>query len=59
VLQTLLWYALDDHVFSDQPFPRETAWGKPDIVVTIWIYDTLTMELQDIIHMCCVCLTAW
>jgi hypothetical protein len=44
-LQALLWYALDDHVLSDQPFPRDTTWGRIDGGVMTWIYDMLTIVL--------------
>ena len=51
VLLTLRRYALDDHVLLDtSAADRDPAWQCLDNVVLSWIFGTLSLDLQDIVH---------
>jgi hypothetical protein len=47
---TLWRYALADHVLVDLVNPPSPSWCMMDSVVLSWLHDTITIELQDIIH---------
>jgi hypothetical protein len=49
VLLTLRRYTLDDHVLSDITDPF-IYWARLDNIVVIWILDTLSPELHEIIR---------
>jgi hypothetical protein len=50
VVLTLRRFALADHVLDDPVAPLSPSWVQMDNVVISWLHDTITVELQDIIH---------
>jgi hypothetical protein len=50
MLLTLRWYALTDQVLSDASFPDIPTWDGMDTVVRSSLYDTISLELQDVTH---------
>jgi hypothetical protein len=50
VVLTLRRFALAGHVLDDPVALPSLAWAQMDNVVISWLHDTITVELQDIIH---------
>jgi hypothetical protein len=50
VLLTLWRYALVDHVLDDIIALPSPTWSLMDTMVPSWLHDTITVDLQDIIH---------
>jgi hypothetical protein len=50
VLLTLQRYALFNHVLFDATFIDVSVWGRMGSVVKSWIYDTISLELHDVIR---------
>ena len=50
VVLTLWRYALADHFLDDLDALSSQSWYLMDSVVLLWLHDTITVELQDIIR---------
>jgi hypothetical protein len=44
-------YALTRHVLEDEAFPERPAWVQADCVVLMWIYGTVSSDLQQSLMM--------
>jgi hypothetical protein len=50
VVLTLRRFVLANHVLDDPVAPLSPSWVQIDSVVLSWLNDTITVELQDIVH---------
>jgi hypothetical protein len=48
VLLTLRRYSLSDHMLMDTIYIGVPSWHRMDSVVKLWIYDTISPDLQDV-----------
>jgi hypothetical protein len=50
MLMALARYSLANHVHSDDVFTNDPTWTRMDAVVLYWLTNTITADLQEVIH---------